>query len=132
MITVNGSEETCAEIPAVVSMPAHLDTQGRVRLSKEQRRVLLEEFERSGMSMAGFVKRTGLKYPTFANWVARHRGRKRSGRKGPLRLLEAVVASGPASCPLIVQLPGGARVELCQSSQVPLLAALVRALEKPC
>jgi len=33
---------------------------------------------------------------------------------------------------LMVQLPGGARVELREASQVSLVAALVRALEKPC
>ena len=47
-------------------VPVTLDTQGRVRMSKEQRRVILEEFERSGESAAGFAKRTGLKYSTLA------------------------------------------------------------------
>jgi hypothetical protein len=112
-------------------LPVQVDTQGRVRISKEQRRVILAEFERSGMTAVGFAKQTGIKYSTFAGWVARHRT-KRPGSQSPLRLLEAVVASAPAGAPLVVQLPGGARVELREASQLPLIAALVRALEQPC
>jgi hypothetical protein len=33
---------------------------------------------------------------------------------------------------LQVQLPGGARLEISEASQIPLAAALLRALEKPC
>jgi hypothetical protein len=33
---------------------------------------------------------------------------------------------------LQVQLPGGARLEIREASQVALVAALCRALEKPC
>jgi len=46
--------------------------------------------------------------------------------------LEAVVAPAALSPALQVQLPGGARLEIREGSQVPLVAALVRALEKPC
>ena len=113
-------------------LPVTLDTKGRVRTSKQQRRVILAEFERSGVSAAQFARRTGLKYSTFAAWVHRHRRRKRLEAKSPVRLLEAVVASAPVPSILEVQLPGGARLEVRDASQVPLLAALVRALDKPC
>jgi len=109
-----------------------LDTKGRVRTSKEQRRVILAEFARSGLSAAGFARQTGLKYSTFALWVQRYRRTKRAGRKPPLRLLEAVVTPSPASPAVLLHLPGGARVELREASQVPLVVALVRALEQPC
>jgi transposase-like protein len=114
-------------------LPVTVDTQGRLRASREQRRVILAEFERSGLSAAQFARRTGLKYSTFVGWVQRYRRRKRPARKSPLRLLEAVVAqSTPVVVALQVQLPGGARLEISQASQIPLAAALVRAMEKLC
>jgi transposase-like protein len=116
----------------IPKLPVTLDTKGRVRTSKEQRRVILAEFARSGLSAAQFARQTGLKYSTFALWVQRYRRTKRTAREAPLRLLEAVVTPAPTMSALLVQLPGGARVELREASQVPLVAALVRALEQPC
>jgi transposase-like protein len=109
-----------------------LDTKGRVRTSKEQRRIILAEFERSGVSATQFARRTGLKYSTLAGWVHRYRRTKRPGRRSPVRLLEAVMGSAPLISALQVQLPGGARLEICEAGQIPLAAAMVRALEKPC
>jgi len=113
-------------------VPVTLDTKGRVRTSKEQRRLILAAFERSGVSAAQFAQRTGVKYSTFAGWVLRYRRTKRPGAKSSVRLLEAVVAPAPLTLALQVQLPGGARLEIREASQVALVAALVRALEKPC
>ena len=113
-------------------LPVTLDAKGRVRTSKEQRRVILAEFERSGVSAAQFARRTGLKYSTFVAWVQRYPRVKRPGLKSPVRLLEAVVGPAPIVPALEVQLPGGARLEVREASQVALVAALIRALEKPC
>jgi transposase-like protein len=114
-------------------LPVTMDTKGRVRTSKEQRRVILAEFERSGVSATQFAQRTGLKYSTLAAWVQRYRRTRRPRLKSPVRLLEAMVASpAPLNPALQVQLPGGVRLEIREASQVPLAAALVRALEKPC
>src|SRR5882724_11758834 len=98
--------------PPMENVPVTVDSKGRVRASKEQRRLILAEFERSGVSAAQFAKRTGLKYSTLAGWLQRYRRAKSPGRARPVRLLEAVVeqahGSGqPAS--LTLQLPGGAR-----------------------
>jgi len=114
-------------------LPATADSKGRLRTSKEQRRVILAEFERSGISATAFAQRTGLKYSTFAAWVQRYRRTKRPVRKSPLRLLEAMAAQ-PAVVvvPLQVQLPCGARLEISEASQIPLAAALLGALEKSC
>jgi transposase-like protein len=133
MISTSGSDGS-AVAPEVVTtkLPVTLDTKGRVRTSKEQRRIILAEFERSGLSAPEFARRTGLKYSTFAAWVQRYRRPKRPGSKSAVRLLEAVVASAPLNSSLQVQLPGGARLEVREASQIPLAAALVRALEKPC
>jgi len=134
-VTSSSGSTSAVDSPTVPPMPVTLDTRGRVRTSKEQRRVILDEFERSGMSAARFAKRAGLKYSTLAGWVQRYRRTKPLRRGRSLRLLEAVVDSlpGPATgAPLVLHLPGGVRLELNEAKQVPLAAALLRALEKSC
>jgi transposase-like protein len=85
MITPSSSDSVRTLAPsAAAKLPVTVDTQGRVRTSKEQRRVILGEFERSGMSAAQFARRTGLKYSTFAFWVQRYRRTKRPARRSPL------------------------------------------------
>lgn len=133
MITPSRSDS----IPALASssaakLPVTVDTQGRVRTTREQRRVILAEFERSGMSAAQFARRTGLKYSTFAFWVQRGRRTQRPKRKAPVRLLEAVLSPAATATPQAVLLPGGARLEVREAGQIPLAAALVHALEKSC
>ena len=131
MITTSGSDAVSVTTGAAMpKLPVTADTKGRLRASKEQRRVILAKFAQSGMSAAQFARRTGLKYSTFAGWLQRYRRVKRPARKPAMRLLEAVVA--PAAELLVVHLPGGARLEMSDASQIPLAAALVRALEKPC
>lgn len=127
-----------SDLPSVANaaagpkLPVTLDTQGRVRTTKEQRRIILAQFEHSGMSATQFAQRTGLKYSTFAAWVQRYHRTKRPERKSPVRLLEAVVAPTSLVSALQVQLPSGARLEIREAGQVPLVAALLRALEPSC
>jgi transposase-like protein len=102
------------------------------RTSPEQRRRLLTEFERTGLPVAEFARRAGLKYSTFARWVQGHRRAPRSPRQSPVRWLEAVVAPAAGATPLLVHLPGGARLELQATRQLPLAVALLHALAKPC
>jgi transposase-like protein len=115
-----------------VKLPVTVDTKGRVRTSREQRRLILDEFERSGVSAVEFARRSGLKYSTLAGWRHRYRRSKRSVPVRPVRLLEAVLpaASRPVPAALPVLLPGGARLELTCAAQLPLAAALLRELEK--
>ena len=54
------------------------DARGRVRHSKERREALLGEFERSGMSGAGFARLSGIGYTTFAGWI---KSRKRRAER---------------------------------------------------
>ena len=122
--------------PSAAKLPVTLDTKGRVRTSREQRRLILHEFERSGVSAVEFARRSGLKYSTLAGWRHRHRRSRRSVPVRPVRLLEAVLPSSalpaPAARPVLpVLLPGGARLELTCAAQLPLAAALLRELEKP-
>lgn len=134
MISTSGSDAVSVTTGAALpKLPVTADTKGRVRASKEQRRVILAKFAQSGMSAAQFARRTGLKYSTFAGWLQRYRRVKQPARKSALRLLEAVVTpAAPAAELLVVHLPGGARLEMNEASQIPLVVALVRALEKPC
>ena len=133
MISTSGSECSSVTAAAVTpKLPVTVDTKGRIRTSKEQRRAILGEFERSGVSAAQFAQRAGVKYSTFAAWVQRYRRTKRPGLKPSVRLLEALVAPASLNSALQVELPGGARLEIREASQIPLVAALVRALEKPC
>jgi len=121
------------------------DTVGRVQTPRDRRETLLEEFDRSGLSAARFATLVGIKYSTFAAWVARRR--KQCGEVStparadePVRWLEAVVRDAQTPVcrpvvPLTLRLPGGRAIELSGPDQVDLAAALVRALEKglaPC
>jgi len=117
------------------------DTQGRVRTSAARRESLLDEFEKSGLSGAKFAALAGIKYQTFAAWAARRRQHAATTTPGkpidPVRWLEAVVQEAQApvahrTSGVVLRLPGGVRLELADLKQVPLAAALLRALEKPC
>jgi transposase-like protein len=110
------------------------DVLGRVRMPADKREAILDEFERSGMSGAKFAERIGVKYQTFASWVQkrrRKRGQSGGSRSPSLALVEAV-AGGPeqASETLMVELPGGAKVEMRGTEQAPAVAALIRELGK--
>jgi hypothetical protein len=83
------------------------------------------------MSAVQFALRAGLKYSTFAGWVARYRRTKGTEQKVSVRLLEAMMPM-PTSTPLRVQLLGGAHLEIREAGQIPLAAALVQALAKSC
>jgi hypothetical protein len=48
------------------------DAQGRVLISRERRALLLEEYDRSGMSGVKFAQYVGIKYSTLAYWQLRH------------------------------------------------------------
>jgi hypothetical protein len=119
------------------------DEIGRRRTPAVRREQLLDEFERSGLSGAKFAALTGLKYSTFAAWVIRRR--KQAGAvvqasakpADSVRWLEALVephgpVGDPTAAALVLQLPGGVRLEMTRGNQATLVASLLRALEKPC
>jgi hypothetical protein len=99
----------------------------------------LEEFDRSGLSGRQFAELTGLKYQTFATWLQKRRRQGRPSGKpaDTVRWLEAVVeqAQRPGSqnpAVVVLQFPGGVRVEVADERQAALASALVRALAKAC
>jgi len=119
------------------NVPVTVDSRGRVRASKEQRKLILAEFERSGMSASRFAKRTGLKYSTLAGWLQRYRRTKPQAQARQVRLLEAVVepaqkTSGQNPAVLVLHLPGGVRLEVADERQAALAAGLLRSLAKSC
>ena len=135
--TSNSDAPDASASPPMQTVPVTLDTQGRVRASKEQRRLILAEFERSGVSAARFAKQTGLKYSTLAGWLQRYRRAKPGGRARPVRLLEAVVEQVQKPGPqnqgvLVLQFPGGAHLEISDLKQAALAAVLVGELARSC
>lgn len=124
------------------------DVMGRVKTPRERRAALLAEFDRSGMSGQKFAAWAGIKYPTWASWVQKRRKetgqasppKGRPKRKSPVRWLEAVVAkNGPVaeSAPagtagIIVQGPGGVRIEVNDAKQVSLAVQLLREWKRGC
>jgi transposase-like protein len=125
------------------------DTRGRVRISRERREALLDEYEKSGLSGARFARLTGIAYSSFAAWRQQRR-KARAGRlrinaavpmgaiesdqtQTPIHFLEASVESGNAvdshraalPADLIVELPGGARMQIGSPMQLRLAAELI-------
>jgi transposase-like protein len=136
MISTSSSDlSTSVPSPPIQNVPVTVDSKGRVRVSKEQRQVILAEFEQSGASAVQFAKRIGLKYSTLAGWLQRYRRTKPKGRARAVRLLEAVVAEaqgGDQNSSLSLQLPDGTRIEINNTKQAALAADLLRALARSC
>ena len=112
---------------------------GRTRTSAGRRESLLREFDQSGLSGKKFAELTGIKYQTLATWLQKRRKQNTSPAKvaDAAKWLEAVVEQAQlpvaqSGAALRLQLPGGAQVQLTDPKQIPLAAALLRALEKPC
>ena len=123
------------------------DVRGRVRVPKERREALLDEFESSGASGANFARLAGVNYATFAGWV--HQRRKRRAALstsvcpavgpgdprpsgGPLRLFEALVETGKGATQqnagargLVIELPGGSRILVESPVQLQMAVEVV-------
>lgn len=134
---------TTSLVPTAEPEPSLIksDVLGRVQRTPEQRERILNEYERSGLSGPKFAALCGVKYQTFAGWLAR---RKSQGQTHPKRQqypkaptqvqwLEGAVQSAAVSrSGLLLQLPGGVRAQISSEGHIALAAALVRALEKSC
>ena len=113
------------------------DKLGRVQTPAARREQVLDEFERSGLSGKKFAALVGIKYPTLATWAAKRRRERGmppvAKRFKAVRLVEAVVEE---SCgdkkSLVLELPGGAKMEIEDAQQAALAAALLRTLAKSC
>jgi hypothetical protein len=122
------------------------DARGRVRVPAERQQILLDEFERSGLSGVKFARMSGINYATFANWVQKRRKARAASAgaatasgsctdapagAGPVRLFEAFVESSSAGrgrgteAGLMVELAGGARMLVESPMQLRLAAELL-------
>ena len=113
------------------------DVLGRVKTPKERREQLLDEFEKSGLTGQKFAALVGIKYQTFATWAQKRRRARNAypavKRPKQLRWLEAVVEqNSDDKSPLVLEMPGGAKVQINNVKEAVLAAALLRALAKPC
>jgi hypothetical protein len=59
------------------------DSLERLRTPRQRKEQLLDEFERSGLSGPKFAQLAGLKYPTFAAWVAKRKQDRSAGTPAP-------------------------------------------------
>jgi len=104
------------------------DRNGRVRYSPQYKQEVLAAYESSSLSGPAFARQCGIKYPTFAAWIAaRKRGEDRAAREGPAFLVAEVAAACDGAA-LEVRLPGGAVARAADAFQVRLLAELLRHL----
>jgi len=104
------------------------------------REALLDEFERSGLSGRRFAEMVGIVPVTFSAWVCQRRrnraeAKKLSGRIEPIALLEAVLEerSSPlvsVAERLVIELGGGAKVQVSTREQLALIAELVGLLSE--
>ena len=104
-----------------------VDSRGRVQISPERRMALLEEFERSGMTGAGFARHYGIKYTTFANWIRMRKKERIVGSTPEKFLLVTAETSGKAEG-VLIQLPNGASLSVTNTAQAELAGAVIRAL----
>jgi hypothetical protein len=104
---------------------------GRQRYDEDYKRQVLGAFDRSGMSGKAFAEQCGVKYPTFASWLAKRRGAPAGDGKGnaagPAFLL-AEIGTEDSQDALEIILPGGVLARAATPRQARLLAELVKAL----
>jgi hypothetical protein len=112
------------------------DRRGRLRYAPEQKAALMEAFAASGLSGPKFAALHGVKYQTFAAWLQKQkRTTATRGLPAPQdwALVEvALPASRGNAGGLTVILPGGAELHVAKADVVPLAAALIRELSRPC
>jgi hypothetical protein len=104
------------------------DGRGRKLREVERRAGFVRSYQSSGLTMAAFARREGLKYPTFAGWVLRSAA-QRSGRIAPVRFAEVRLPGSATGAPapgLEVRLVDGT---VARGNNAMELAALVRALK---
>jgi transposase-like protein len=112
------------------------DSLGRVRTPRERREVLLEEYERSGMSGIAFAEKYGIKYTTLASWIQKKKKQSQGDQKAPgmgvgVQWVEAVVPEQrdymEQGAPLIVRI-GGAEMEVADRKGAMLAVEVLRQL----
>jgi transposase-like protein len=105
------------------------DHTGRTRYTAQYKLEVVAAFESSSLSAPDFARQCGIKYPTFAAWIAARKRDDRQGSRGNTpAFLVAEVASSAHGSALEIRLPGGAVVRASDAEQIRLLAVLLRQL----
>lgn len=104
------------------------DCSGRTRYTAPYKQQVLDAYESSSLSTPAFAKQCGVKYSTFAAWVAARKRPQHAASAGRPAFLIAELAATADDSALEVRLPGGATVRAAGSCQVILLAELLRHL----
>lgn len=108
------------------------DRAGRSRYTAQYKAEVVAAFETSGLSGPVFARQCGVKYPTFAAWVAKGRCPQRlrpsAPPASPFILAEIGGGNTGGSDVLEVRLPGGATVLASTPRQLALLAELLKTL----
>jgi transposase-like protein len=106
------------------------DRTGRTHYSSHYKDEVVAAYEQSGMSGQAFAEQCGVKYPTFAAWVAKSRRRAAAPSLGKAnqQFLIAEFSRQDTDSVLKIELPGGAIVHLSSASQARLLGEVLKAL----
>lgn len=109
------------------------DRTGRTRYSQAYKNEVVAAYQQSNMSAAAFAQHCGVKYPTFASWVAKARqsptgGDGKATSADEQRFILAEIGGGRADAPLKIELPGGIIVHVSSADQLGLLTDLFKAL----
>jgi hypothetical protein len=118
------------------------DQRGRLLIRAGQREAILAALDQSTLSVMAFCRQHGLCYSTVAHWNQKRRRANGAAPSPPATqspFVEVLVKSEAAAIaqphgPLRLTLPSGATVEISDSTQIPLLAELLRVLSpaRPC
>jgi hypothetical protein len=104
------------------------DRSGRTRYTPQYKQEVLAAFQSSSLSAPAFAAQCGIKYPTFAAWIAARKRPAPDRPDGQPAFLIAEVTNAPCETALEVRLPGGAIARAGCSDQIRLLAELLRHL----
>ena len=107
------------------------DRAGRTRYTKAYKAEVVTAYEQSGMSAAAFAEHCGIKYLTFVSWIAKTKrhseGMERINDQSQ-QFVIAEFASPHTADSLRLELPNGVIVHISSSSQLGLLADLLKTL----
>jgi hypothetical protein len=104
------------------------DRTGRVRYSAQYKQEVVASFASSSLSAPVFARQCGIKYATFAAWLAAGRKPQRKpSTDRPVFLIAEMAGAGDGSA-LEVRLPGGAVARATRPEEIKLLAELLRHL----
>ena len=104
------------------------DRGGRTRYTPQYKQEVLAAFQSSSLSAPAFAAQCGIKYPTFAAWIASRKPPASDRPGGQPAFLIAEVANASCETVLEVCLPGGAVARAGSPEQIRLLAELLRHL----